>query len=346
MALLMLPQEVILHIMECLGSDYLRQDINRLFISKKWFQAAQFTMLQHLTVTSTLLRTLVAASEQGKVALDLEKHLQSMYLSFNGMNKAPLPRKRRKLSHCSIGDGLQHEENHSDEPMDDYLWTYTFNERIIRLRGILERCEKFKTLRIEAREEQPNLPRDMHNRPYLVGSALLSLLDLAALQNLTLDLHGSDVIEDVYYRERVHFCTNIRRLFSRLKSFECRMSTICPDLLSAGTSSEKLQLEVVIVNLCIGTAHSPKIPYRYPTRCNAGRQRSFGQLRNDMEMQAELLCDSMRQPRIVRVISHEAATLQHQTFDAVTKKLYEFDPSGPWSGQGKLIEDESSGVDE
>lgn len=334
--------------MECLGSDYLKQDINRLFISKKWFQAAQFTMLQHLTVTSTLLRTLVAASEQGKVALDLEKHLQSMYLSFNGMNQAEvsIPRKRRKLGHFSISDGLQQEENHPDEPMDDYLWTYTFNEHIIRLRGILERCEKFKTLRIEAREEHPNLPRNMQNRPYLVGSALLSLLDLAALQNLTLDFYGSDVIEDVYYAERVHFCTNICQLFPRLKRFECRMSTICPDLLGAGTSGEKLQLEVVIVNLCIGIAHSQKIPYRYPTRCNAGRRRSFGQLRNDMETQAELLCDSMRQPRIVRVISHEAATLQHQTFDAITKKRYEFDPSGPWSGQGKIIEDEGSGVDE
>lgn len=339
MQLLMLPQEVILHIMEYLGSDYFQRDLDRLLISKIWFEAAQSTMVKDLTVSTALLERLIKATEGGRPPYSLGQHLQSVNMLFSGYSGVPKPRKRRTLNHIRNGENQQFVERLQDN-MDDYPWTHIFNQELVGLGGLLAQCDGFKSLRMEAREEQPNRRTHTYSRPYLFRSALILLLDIDSLQDLSLDLHGSDVIEDENLGGKAHFCTQLRDLFPRLKRFECRMTTICPELLHVEVAEEKMQLEVVIINLSLATSHSQDIPYRFPARCNAGRRRSFGQLRDDMEGQAEVLCDLMKRPKMVRVISHGAATLQHQTFDAMTKTRHEFNPSGLWWEKGKLIDEE------
>ncbi|KAK3382446.1 hypothetical protein B0T24DRAFT_14223 [Lasiosphaeria ovina] len=117
------------------------------------------------------------------------------------------------------------------------------------------------------------------------------------------------------------------------------MEEICEVLLERPPSDNTAPLEEIIINLSISQLSETITSYRYPNRYQTVASRNFPQLKLALETQAAALADCLRNPRTVRIISHELPSLEVYAFDAIMGKRIRLENNVEWDGDGELVDE-------
>jgi hypothetical protein len=72
---------------------------------------------------------------------------------------------------------------------------------------------------------------------------------------------------------------------------------------------------------------------------------SFPQLKADMESHVRELVLKMKNPRIVRIVSHTFPGLDMHSFDALTGRQMLLAPAAPWDADGEEVEERATEED-
>ncbi|POR36098.1 Uncharacterized protein TPAR_03716 [Tolypocladium paradoxum] len=328
MSLHRLPPEILLHILRLLGSSFFRQDVRRLLVCRWWCRLARPVLLQDLDLTATSLEAMVNASGRRGMVDSIKNHVKTVSIGFDGFEDWP-----------SAQTGSEHAEI-------DFrvvtMWTYHLNVSLDSLGRTLRQCTKLQSLRLEARPELHDPQLGLQERDYLLGRGLVSLLSLSHLTCLEFDTAGTSLVDATTY---LHLCHEIHSRLPTLRRLRCRMRRLCPHLLDPPpVSAPTLGLEDLIVNLSLSETSSSDTSYRYPICCRLGPvslRKGFPRLQADMELKARELVRVMKNPRIVRVVSHTFPSLEMRSFDALTGRRMRLPPAAAWDADGEEVEEES-----
>lgn len=321
-----LPPEILNSIFGFVGTDNFRQDIGRLLVSKSWYELAQPVLFQDLLITSSFLVTLLANYKNNDIKQLLQRNVQGVRFSLDGH-----PENATRHPH-HIAREVLHTFN--DQFSNEWQWTHDVNRDIVELAALLQQCPKLKLLKMDARSEGPDGVLGLTNRSYLMSEAMISLLDISQITCLEFDIGGSDLIHEMVSEEEIHLCKNIQILLPKLRRLRCRMTTICPDILTPQHGVSQLDLEEVIICLTLHNPYNSLVPFRYPNSCNSTSRRSFVKLRDSIENKAAELVPMMKNPTMVRVISHTYPAVKHEVFDVLAKTRLIFNAAGPWEADG------------
>lgn len=114
------------------------------------------------------------------------------------------------------------------------------------------------------------------------------------------------------------------------------MEEICESLLER--PPRDMALEEVIINLSISQLSDTITSYRYPSRCQTVA-RDFPQLKLAMETRVASLAAWLRNPRTLRIISHELPSLDVYAFDAITGRRIWLENNVEWDAGGELVDE-------
>ncbi|CAM1501084.1 Fc.00g102460.m01.CDS01 [Cosmosporella sp. VM-42] len=337
MSLLRLSPELLLHILSYLGAEFFRQDVRRLTISKRWYVTAWPMILQDLRLSVSSFRPFVIFSKQKGMRDAIQRHVAAVEIGLTGF------------------DGWQSAEVDAGEtestPRTSYFdmvnqWTSRMNDSLADVAVILQRCDKLRTLRLEARLEYHDPSVNMLDRAYVMVQPLAWLVDGRHLTSLELDTAGTSLLQPEDTPSGIHLCNAVSSLLPTLRRLRCRMRTICGGALAVPEGDTPLNLEEVIINLSLSGLLSRATSYRYTTRCRVCHGDSFSQFRKDMENQATKLSLLMKTPRLVRVLSHEFPSLEVYTFDALTQRRMKLAADSAWDSDGEVVVENDSSEEE
>ncbi|KAF2678645.1 hypothetical protein K458DRAFT_463260 [Lentithecium fluviatile CBS 122367] len=216
-SILELPAEILIQIIDYVGSSYFRSDLSRLAVCKHFFvtQKTLRRLLSSIYVESSLL--LVKDSAE---TLDLDLK------GFEDWDSIPLSR-------------------HDAQAIN-------LNNDLLSLATIVKQSRKLRILCIQATSElHPPLPL-LERRDHLFLSTIRAFLSASNLTSLELDLCGTQLIPDQSQEhsrsEGFHVCARIAAL-TTLRRLQLRMRSICADVLKHQQHSTNLCLNEVLINL-------------------------------------------------------------------------------------------------
>lgn len=321
MLLLQLPPEILLYILGYLGPGFFLQDIYRLTISKKWYGLGWKILVRDLQLTATSLEMF---TRDEAVVGRSQPHIVTLELFLEGYEdqRPLLPSNRR---------GIQPDDT---DAVDE--WTANLNSSLAKLAVMLQRCPGMRCLKLKAGPERPGL--GLRRQGYLMVKPLDDLLSLRHLTTLHFDTAGS-YPQSQACDSGIHLCRSINALLRSLRRLHCRMDSICESLLEPPPHDTPLNLEEVIINLSLSGLSDTITSYRYPNRCQPTPSESFLQLKEAIESQATTLSRQLRNPRMVRIISHELPSLGISAFDAMTGQRARLEAGIEWDADGEVVDE-------
>ncbi|KAK2599070.1 hypothetical protein QQS21_005476 [Conoideocrella luteorostrata] len=335
MSLQLLPLEILLQIFLLLGSAFFRQDARRLLVSKWWYQLAWPVLLQDLKFSDDSLLKFVLASNKVDFVRSIQHHVRTVSLSLDGFE-----------DWHSAQSGLGSMEIFGIEFYAVNTWITQLNGRLTALASILQQCTRLQSLRLEARPERHNPELGIQRRNYLKTLSLIRLVSISHLTCLEIDTAGTCLTGPINTSRR-HPCDTISTMLSTLRRLRCRMSSICPRIFNAHAPGKGpfLSLEDVVINLSLSETSDSDTSYRYSSRCRCVPTDSFNQLKADMESRARELVHIMKNPRIVRIVSHTYPDLEMRSFDALTGRRMVLASAVPWDADGEEVEEGATAQD-
>lgn len=324
MSLSRLPPEILLCILGYLGPEFFAHDIRRLTVSRTWFDLAWRVLIRDLHFTARSLRRF---TENEAVLKQSPPYIVTIELSLGVGDETSLslPTDDQRETSGNVGD-----IDASPAQLDSSL---------SKLAAMLPGCPGIRFLSIRARGQSSALRLDRLG--YLKAATLADLLSLQHLTSLELDTAGCHL--EPAPNGDVHLCRSINSLLPSLRRLRCRMEEICESLLEPPPSDTPL--EEVIINLSISQLSDTITSYRYPNRCQTVA-RDFPQLKLALETQAATLAARLRNPRTLRIISHEFPSLDIYAFDAIKGRRIRLDNNVEWDADGELVDEEVHEEDE
>ncbi|KAK3293769.1 uncharacterized protein B0H64DRAFT_364618 [Chaetomium fimeti] len=317
MSLSRLPPEILLYILGYLGSKFFAHDLRYLTISRTWYHLAWSILLRDLHFTTRSLRRFT----DNEIVFERSPlHIVTVDLSLVVRDESSQSPPTDDLREASGNEGGI---DTSSTQLDSSL---------AKLAALLLQCLGIQSLRVQARGEGRAL--QLGGPAYLHATPLTGLLSLPHLTSLELDTAGCHLGSPP--NSNVHLCRSINSLLPSLRRLRCRMEEICETLLERPPSNTAL--EEVIVNLSISQISDTITSYRCPKRCKTVA-RDFSQLKLAMETKAATLATLLRNPRTLRVISHELPSLNVYAFDAITGKRMLLANNVEWDADGELVDD-------
>ncbi|KAG6019184.1 hypothetical protein E4U19_007432 [Claviceps sp. Clav32 group G5] len=296
MSLLRLPPEIVLSIFRLLGSAFFRRDVRRLLVSKWWYELAWPVFYQDLRLRAGSLQSFVLATKSVDLLHSIRKNVRTVKLVLNGFEDW----------HSILSASNAAGSTEIDLQVVD-TWTSKVNGHVAALAGILQHCTGLRLLKVEARPETHPLQLNLQRRDYLAPSPLASLSSLSQLTCLEIDTAGTRLMDD-NDAPKVHLCSKIRTMLPTLRRLRCRMNSICPTIFDVSAGSLPLALEDFIA-----------LPGD-----------NFPRLKTDMESCVRKLVPLMKNPRIVRVLSHTFPGMKLHSLDVLTGRRMEIEPNAPW----------------
>jgi hypothetical protein len=333
MSFLELPPEILIEIFDAVGAANFRSDLARITVSKQWNKYAHTACFQDLCITQKTLRSLVSSP-----CLQADPH--------------PFTDIVRSISLNLIGF-----DDWSLLDLETYWyprlpWEAKLKEHLEFFATMTQTSPKLRSIYIRATEEPcmscPGPPR----QDYLYLSTMRSLLSANNLSNLDLDLCGSRLITSRNHRHEdgqcSHICSNIAAHLTNLRTLRLRMRDICPDVIKPQTSSTRLRLEEVLINLSLDDKSPGSTSNSLAKRCGSVPglvvPGDFLQLKADMEKHAQALVNQMAAPKIVRVLTHTFPNRQLNAFDALTGQTFKLSNyacvHGDWDADEEIIQHE------
>jgi hypothetical protein len=323
-----LPTELLLLILDDLGSTFFRRNIRCLTVSRRWYRFAWQIFVRDLRLTASSVRELV---NNDRLFQRCRPYIVTVELFLNGIPEW----RTSKIPYIELNTV--------------YKLTLELNMSLALLAGKLQQTPGLRYLKLKAGPENPalGLPR----RGYLDVTPLAGLLSIHHLTSLEFDTAGS------YPRSQMgdpntHLCSLLNSLIPSLQRLRCRMDNVCESLLDPPTSETRLKLEDLIINLSLSELSEAFTSYRYPKRCHYVPDGDFPRLKERIEKQATALVSRLENPRVVRVLSHEFPSLKITCFDAITGRRMWLKDGSCWdadgiviAGDGEDLEDETDPFD-
>ncbi|KAK4040317.1 hypothetical protein C8A01DRAFT_35647 [Parachaetomium inaequale] len=220
-----------------------------------------------------------------------------------------------------------------DSDDDDYdAWAASFNSALTKLAATLRRCSRMRSLDVEVR-----VGGLLDHQAYLMAEPVADLLSVGRLTSLTFD--SATCLFSRTPESGVHFCRSINALLPSLRRLRFRMESVCKSLLEPPPGDAPLALEEVIVNLSLSQLNHAITSVRHSRCCGDVAGTAFVQFKNALEAQATALAARLRQPRMVRIITHEFPSLDFYAFDALTGKRILLEDNIEWDAEGEAEDD-------
>ena len=322
MPLLQLPAEILLQILDCVGSSFFREETARLTVCKQWFQHARLIYFKDLDLP--------------------QKTLERMMRSWNAIDLCLAKDTMESLSLWLMGceDRISH--LHADS-------TATFESDLKKLAILVQECPKLRTVRIHAASEiyPINMPLPRHN--YLTRPGIKPFLSIKNLTVLDLDLCGSSLLSHQGGAISFHICPDIGALLTVLRRLRLRMRRICADVLRPPDHGSSLPLEEVIINLDLSEGPEITTVPPHSSTCISPAT-TFLEMKTDLEAQAKILAAKMASPKLFRILSHSVPRFELLSLDILTGKTMllteDIHEHKPWDADGATITDESDAESE
>jgi hypothetical protein len=308
MTFLKLPPELLLDILSYLGTEFFIQDIQRLAISKQWYDTAMRVFLRDLHFTT---RSLERFTKDETVLMGSQPYVATVKLYLAAFNDVlPCPQTDDHPEHELI-----------------YKWTDQLNSSLEKLAAALQRCPHMWSLSVVAREP-------LHS----MGNAMVALLSVN-LTSLDFDTASSDHSSYGPREDDVDLCRCINALLPTLRRLRCRMDCICESLLETPPQDTPLKLEEVIVNLSISGLSDITTGCRFSKRCPSPSSARHDSWKRAIESRATELALRSNNARMFRVISHVLPSLGVVAFDAMTGRRYHLETGAEWDADGERVDD-------
>ncbi|KAK4237076.1 hypothetical protein C8A03DRAFT_16341 [Achaetomium macrosporum] len=311
MALVSLPAELLLPILDDLGPRFFHQNVRRLTISKRWYALAWPVFARELILTSASLARFVSDEA---VFRRMEPHIASARLSIGG--------KKLRFKPGDLGAVYVARKDKLSK---------TDSTRLRKVATKLQQCPALRSLRLNFTLDSPNTQLPFAD---LVGLRHLTSLEIDAI--LLPAVPRGTTTDDCW-------CCHINRLLCSLRRLRCRISPACRRLLEidrAVGSGLPVGLEELIINLdCRTTLDWMPRSCRYmpygPYPPGSGFTHFDG-----IKTQAAALALHMTRPRMVRVIEYDCQAREIRAFDALTGRQSRLPRDYEWDAEGELIEDD------
>ncbi|KAF2231540.1 hypothetical protein EV356DRAFT_579082 [Viridothelium virens] len=302
-ALLGLPPELLLMILELLGAAFFREDIRRLTVCRTWFTLAHDVFSSEVIISPHVLHRFISSVNRKAAALS-KGNLKSVYLEVDGRGKWE-----------SIKwPWLPHPPSQS-----------ILNQALTELVALVGSSKHSISLHVKAWSVLAGFRHsESFARDYLCGSTLRDLLLANVLSELVLDTGGIRLLPRDATESDFHFCTFISAQLANLRRLTLRMRRICPVALTPPSSDMALDLRHVIVNLSLFDEVVFETCAAYSTRCGMVRKGDL-ELKTEIEEQAKALATQMIHPETVMIMTHTSPGVTSQSFDILKNKRTELD---------------------
>ena len=344
-----LPSELILSILELLGPEFLHERPARLLVSRSWYRTALSVHLSEISLTTDSLAKFIWSIIHVDGYLEsVQSHLKVFHITLGnfenwskGNLKCLIPFRKipgfDKLGECDRADKCI-------AALNEYY--------LLQLGKVLRNCSRLEKLSLAAGTESHDDIFYPQDRDYLLSQPINGILQLQHLRSLQIDMTGTFFI-DLFDHLQSHVCLSIRALLPTLRQLRCRLTSTCPRILDLPEDSPQLDLEELIINLCIpesadppiGYAHVPDPPdtqYYLPNVC---RKATEDELHENVpkSLKAGLLhvMSLMKNPKIVRLLTPRLNALEMVSFDVKTQRGIVVPPEATW---GQDCQDNNSGT--
>lgn len=344
MSLLQLPPEILIQVMNHVGSYYFRENLERLTVCKEWFRFAHTACFRDLQLSQNTLRRLLSFPDVRRSLVLVQDSLEILNLKLTGfedwgsIQEPQIYPQDANALYASSQDGDLGRASLT-------TWTTVLDNDLAQLAITAKKSPKLRIIRVQALSERhPLLPR-LPRRDYLSLSAIRTLLSVENLVVLELDLCGTLLTPREEYGDDFHVCTSISALLTTLRRLRIRMRSVCADVLRPQHHGASLRLSEVLVNLSLSNESSMITSATHSTPCGSKSGR-FLKLKADIEDQAEALIPHMVSPKIIRILTHSLPQLEMRSLDVLTGKCMKLADDMDWEDDGKTVDDMSDSESE
>ncbi|KAI1913464.1 hypothetical protein LOZ12_005254 [Ophidiomyces ophidiicola] len=347
MPLLQLPPEILILVMNYVGSAYFRKDVRRLTVCKYWFVFAHASCFKHLRLSQAALLDLLFSQNAERGLLVVQTLVESLDLELKGFenwNRLPA-----FLEYLLQGVSAPDIAPSWDKPTGCALraeWTVILNRNLTRFAAAINSSRKLRVLRIHAFSERHPLFPLLQRRNYLMLPTVRDLLSVSNLRLLDLDLCGTTLTSTTETPNgEFHICASIGTLLPTLKGLRLRMRSICADVLKPLPHKTNLNLKEVLINLSLfdrPPLTSPKSAHS--ARCGS-TDGAFLTLKTEIKDQAKALSALMAYPQKVRILTHKLPGFEIRSFDVMTGKSMILPNNLTWGDDGKIVNEEDPDQD-
>ncbi|KAF2462814.1 uncharacterized protein BDR25DRAFT_122562 [Lindgomyces ingoldianus] len=339
MSLLQLPPEILIQVMNHVGSSYFREDLGRLTVCKQWFRFARTACFKDLQLFQKTLRRLLSSREVGRSLLLIKDSLEILDLGlkgFEGWSSIPESQSYPQDVNALVASSW-------DGDLGRALltaWTTALDNDLAQLAITAKESRKLRIIRIQASSEHHPLLPLLPRRDYLSLSTIRAFLSGKNLTALELDLCGTLLMPRQEHRDDFHVCTSIGALLTTLRRLRLRMRSICADVLRPQHHDTSLRLSEVLINLSLSNESPMTTSAAHSTRCGPTGG-GFLKLKADIEDQAEALAAHMVSPKIIRILTHTLPQLEMRSLDVLTGKCMKLADDMAWEDDGGTVQDDS-----
>ena len=340
MSLLELPPEIIIQVMEYVGSPYFHEDIGRAMICKRWLKFARIVVSDHFVrLSPTTLRQLLSSPDAESTLLMIQKKLE--ILEFE-MTEPDDWSSFRDLRVHSRYDSASYPATSCGtlEKSLPVSWKIKLNDDLLQLANLAKKSRKLHSVRIKAAIIvcDPSCG-------YLSASTIRSFLPVDNLMALDLDFRGTSLSNRPGYEnsDDIHICKSIGVLLTTLTRLRLRMRDICTDALKPKNHpGSKLRLKEVIINLSLSYVSRMATTKVHSTPCSFTSldypERKVNGLQAEIKNQARALVSRMESPKLFRILTHGVTRLEPLSFDILTGKLMKLTEQMAWEADGEIQE--------
>ncbi|KAF2021851.1 hypothetical protein BU24DRAFT_339445 [Aaosphaeria arxii CBS 175.79] len=332
MSLLQLPPELLIQVMDYVGSSFFAEDLERLIICKYWFSVACSAYFKHLRLCQKTLRRLLSSQFVDRNLSLVKDNLEFLDIDLKGFedwNYEYLP------GSPSDPQDLYYSDMTSTKPILA-VWTTVLNHDLTQLYMTAEQSWKFRGLHIRAWSERHPHFHLRPRRDYLFLSTVRTLLMAEHLSVLELDLCGTLLVPRDEDGDDPHICTSISALLPTLSRLKLRMRSICAGVLTPSRHDTKSLLKEVLINLSLSNESPLITSAAHSTPCDVAGGGTV-QLMADIEDQAKALVACMESPKIVRILTHTLPNLELRSLDVLTGKSMTMTKDMAWEDDGEAI---------
>lgn len=315
-----LPVELLLPIVDHLGPDFFREDARRLSLFKRWHSVAWALFVRDLQLTS---RALIGFARNDGMLLRSLPHVVSITLSLQSYGTRGTPASTK-------------------------TWTARLNAALAKLAAAVPLFPRLQRVTLVA--ELPELfAEQVHG--FLDTWSVNTLLRGCAAGITSLDLDLTDCYAPprlgtfgVYGDPGMHLCSALRGLLPSLQRLRCRMDRLCESLLEPPPPGTLLDIREILIMLRIERTETARPLNRWVKKCPPTKHASayavprtmpgeFRPFRQAIEQQATAFCRHLRQPRMVRILSHDLIDGYVPAWDALAERRIRLHPGAAWDSE-------------
>ncbi|KAH7309146.1 hypothetical protein B0I35DRAFT_482872 [Stachybotrys elegans] len=312
-----LPLEIWIAILSHLGPEYFHQDTNRLYVSKRWYEAAFTLFAQHVNLTPLALLRL---TRDESVIKRIQPHVAKFKIFFPSVSE---------LDETPFAEGRR-----TKYPWD---WADLVNSSMKTLGTYLTNCPNLESVHIGARPD----PKYVMGLRYLDTISLTGFLTARAVTELTYDM-GVLPPNLEHSKPDNHLCAHLHALLPQLRKLWLRNDGLCECLLDFPEGTVLPHLEEIIINLSLSGLSTKLTVFQATRRCttdeNIGKPEPPRPITLVMEDQIKKLAEMAPNARIVRVLATKRLpSLDLSALDGKTGKWSLVKKDLPWDEEGEPI---------